>query len=81
MISDDQDHNLGADGDELVFEEEDDCVVEETDPDEIHYPKHEPAQLSSMQKNKASKLSQHTSSTLQQQPKQKSSPKNATGNA
>lgn len=43
---------------------EEDCVVEETDPDEIHYPKHEPAQLSSLHKNKASNLSQHTSSTM-----------------
>jgi len=25
------------------YEEEDDCVVEETDPEEQHYPKHEPA--------------------------------------
>lgn len=43
---------------------EEDCVVEETDPDEISYPKHEPAQLSSFHKNINSNLSQHTSSTL-----------------
>ena len=42
---------------------EEDCVVEETDPEELSYPKHEPAQISSLNKNKNSNLSQHTSST------------------
>ena len=51
------------------YEEEDDCVVKETDPDEIHYPRHEPVQLSSLHKNKASNLSQHTSSTMHPAPK------------
>ena len=60
--------------DEEPFEE-DDCVVKETDPDEIHYPRHEPVQLSSLHKNKASNLSQHTNSTMNPTQKQKS-PKN-----
>jgi len=45
---------------------EEECVVVETDPDEMDYPKHEPAQLSSIGKNKTNNLSQHTSSTVQQ---------------
>ena len=52
------------DEEEPMLEEEDDCVVKETDPEEIHYPRHEPVQLSSLHKNKASNLSQHTSSTM-----------------
>ena len=62
--------------DEELQDEEDDCVVKETDPEEIHCPRHEPVvQPSSLHLNKASNLSQHTSSTMN--PQSKKSPKNS----
>ena len=61
--------NQASVADELY---EDDCVVEETDPEEMSYPKHEPAIVQS--KNKASNLSQHTSSVHKAQAQK--SPKN-----
>ena len=51
---------------------EEDCVVQETDPEEITFPKHEPASIG---KNKACSMSQHTSASVQNQVSQKS-PKN-----
>ena len=53
-------HDFDEVGAAEPYEEDECCVVEETDPDEQHYPKHEPAQLSSLHKNKTSNFSQNT---------------------